>query len=267
VTVRPGFPRRRKPRPRFLLALFVVLAGCAAASTASRVLVTHDFDASAQGWLVAGDSGTVEPGFQPDGGKSGGYIYGDDEALGETWYFRAPDSVLAQLAAADGGSLGYSLKQSSTDAGFLEDDIIIEGAAGRLSYRFRAAPGTDWTDFSVTLTAAAGWRWNWNAPATEEQIRSVLVSPTRLDIRGEFRTGPDIGGLDDFVLTARGLAALDRVAPGYLMYHPAGHPISQQSARQKEEARERLLPGAGRGAYTANHPATRGGHDRSGDAR
>jgi hypothetical protein len=164
------------------------------------VLVTHDFDASAQGWLVAGDTGTVEPGFQAEGGKSGGYILGDDEALGETWYFRAPDSVLAELAAADGGSLSYSLKQSSTDAGFLEDDIILEGAAGRLSYRFRTAPGTDWTDFSVTLTAAAGWRWNWNAPATEEQIRSVLANPIRLDIRGEFRTGPDVGGLDDFVL-------------------------------------------------------------------
>jgi hypothetical protein len=183
-----------------LVVLLVVLAGCAAANTTNRVLVTHDFDASAQGWLVASDTGTVEPGFQAEGGKSGGYISGDDEALGETWYFRAPDSVLAELPGADGGSLSYCLKQSSADAGFLEDDIIIEGPAGRLSYRFRTAPGTDWTDFSVTLTAAEGWRWNWNAPATQEQIRSVLANPTHLDIRGEYRTGPDVGGLDDFVL-------------------------------------------------------------------
>ena len=184
------------------IILIAALAGCAAVSTSRTALVTHDFDASAQGWVVAGDTGTVEPGFQPDGGKSGGYIFGDDEALGETWYFRAPASVLAQLPDAVGGTLRYSLKQSSTDAGFLEDDIIIEGPAGRLSYRFRTAPGTDWTDFSVELTAAAGWRWNWNAPTTEEQIRSVLANPTRLDIRGEYRTGSDVGGLDDVVLTS-----------------------------------------------------------------
>ena len=76
------------------------------------------------------------------------------------------------------------------------------GAAGRLSYRFEYAPGTAWTDFSVPLSASANWRWNWNARATEAQIRSVLSRPFRLDIRGEYRTGDDIGGLDHFVLTA-----------------------------------------------------------------
>jgi hypothetical protein len=189
-------------RGLFLAAAVAALAGCAGAGMSSRALVSHDFETSPQGWLVAGDTGTVEPGFSPDAGKSGGHIFGDDEALGETWYFRAPDSVLAQLPAADGGTLSYSLKQSATDAGFLEDDIVIEGPPGRLSYRFGRAPGTDWTDFSVTLTADAGWRWNWNAPATQEQIRNVLANPARLDIRGEYRTGEDVGGLDDFVLRA-----------------------------------------------------------------
>jgi hypothetical protein len=50
--------------------------------------------------------------------------------------------------------------------------------------------------------ASAGWRWNWNARATQDQIKSVLAAPTRLEIRGEFRTGPDVGGLDTFVLMA-----------------------------------------------------------------
>jgi hypothetical protein len=191
---------------RSLLALViaaVTLAGCAASGTSSGALLGHHFDSSAEGWLVAGDTGTVQPGFRSDGGRSGGYIFGDDEALGETWYFRAPESVLAQLPAAAGGTLSYSLKQSATDAGFVEDDIVIEGPAGRLSYRFGIAPGNNWTDFAVPLTAEAGWRWNWNAPATQAQIRNALANPTRLDIRGEYRTGEDVGGLDDFVLRAR----------------------------------------------------------------
>ena len=185
-----------------LIGLAAALTGCTLAGlAASRTLIAHRFDTSAEGWLIAGDSGVVPPVSYSDG-EQGGFIVGDDEPLGETWYFRAPGSLLAQLSAAEDGVLAYRLKHSSTDAGFLEDDIVIVGPAGRLSYQFGRAPGTDWTDFSVRLSASAGWRWNWNAPATQEQIRSVLGNPTRLDIRGEFRTGPDLGGLDDVVLAA-----------------------------------------------------------------
>lgn len=144
----------------------------------------------------------IEPAFQLSGGNPGGYIFSDDEAVGETWYFRAPESVVTQLPAAERGVLRYSLKQSSIDAGFPEDDIVIVGPAGRLSYRFDHSPGTAWTDFSVRLSASAGWRWNWKARATQDQIRSVLVAPTRLELRGEYRTGPDVGGLDTFALIA-----------------------------------------------------------------
>jgi hypothetical protein len=56
----------------------------------------------------------------------------------------------------------------------------------------------------VKITAGAGWRWNWSAPASQEQIRSVLANPTSLEIRGEYHTGPDEGALDNVVLRAGG---------------------------------------------------------------
>jgi alkaline phosphatase D len=170
-----------------------------------RTLVEHDFTASAQGWVISGDTGATEPVFHPSGGSPGGHISHVDEALGETWYFRAPDGVLRQLAAAENGTLSYSVKQSSDDTGFLEDDVIIVGPAGRLSFRFGTSPGTAWTSFSVKLAASAKWRWNWNALATQEQIRSVLANPTSLEIRGEYHTGPDEGALDTVVLRSGGL--------------------------------------------------------------
>jgi hypothetical protein len=173
-------------------------------SPQGRTLAEHDFTASAQGWVVSGDTGQTEPVFHPLGGNPGGHISHVDEAVGETWYFRAPDSVLRQLAAAENGTLSYSLKQSSDDTGFLDDDVIIVGPAGRLSFRFGTSPGTGWTPFSVKLTAAAGWRWNWNAPATQEQIHRVLTNPTSLEIRGEYHTGPDEGALDNVVLRSGG---------------------------------------------------------------
>ena len=185
-----------------VLALTAAGCGGTGAST-DRTLVAHDFSTSAEGWVIAGDTGVVAPTFHADDGNPGGYISNEDEAVGETWYFRAPAQLLEQLALAEPGILSYSLRQSSTDAGFVDDDVIITGPAGRLSYRFGTAPGTDWTEFSVELSAASGWRWNWNQPATAEQIRRVLAQPTSLEIRGEYRTGPDVGGLDGFALIVR----------------------------------------------------------------
>jgi hypothetical protein len=192
----------RQPVTAVFPALVVVLASCGQPAT-GRQLIVHDFSTSAEGWQIAGDTGPTAPVFHPSGGRSGGYISNTDEAVGETWYFQAPGSVLAELAAAEGGRLEYSLRQDAADAGFADDDIVIVSPAGRLSYRFDYAPGTDWTDFSVQLSAAANWRWNWNAPATEEQIRSVLIRPSRLEVRGEYRTGDDVGAMDRFALTSR----------------------------------------------------------------
>jgi alkaline phosphatase D len=186
----------------------VLIAGFLGASVATqsdgRIIVRHDFSTAAQGWLVSGDTGLAAPEFHATGGHPGGYISNEDEALGETWYFRAPDEVLKRMAEAEHGTLTYDLRQSAAEPGFLDDDVVFVGPAGRLSYRFRATPGTDWTNLSVAFSASAGWRWNWNAVATQEQIRRVLDNPTSLEIRGEYYTGPDIGGLDNVVLRAGG---------------------------------------------------------------
>jgi hypothetical protein len=183
-------------------ALVCLLGGRAQSSPQERTLVAYDFDSSVHGWLVSGDTGLTEPQLHATGGHPGGYISHVDEAVGETWYFRAPDSVLRALPAAEHGTLSYRLKQSADVPSVLDDDVIIHGPAGRLSFRFATSPGTDWTPFTVKFTSGAGWRWNWNAPASQEQIRSVLANPTSLEIRGEYQTGPDEGALDTVVLRA-----------------------------------------------------------------
>src|SRR5262245_2101051 len=180
-------------RTKFTAIIGVVIATAGVVASAGRTLVSHDFNTSPNGWIVAGDTGDVQPTVRHTGGKEGGYIFNVDEAAGETWYFRAPADVLKALVLAENGTLSYSLKQSDLDAGFPDDDVVIVGRPGRLSFRFDRAPGTDWTDFSIKLSASAGWRWNWNQTPTDEQFRSVLADPLRLEIRGEYRTGPDEG--------------------------------------------------------------------------
>ena len=66
--------------------------------------------------------------------------------------------MLIALSAAEHGTLTYRLKQSADVVGIFEDDVVIVGPAGRLSFRFRTSPGTDWTSFSVKLRAGEGWR-------------------------------------------------------------------------------------------------------------
>ena len=194
--------RQLSPFAFCILSLAFVMAGYPAiAQTQSGVvLVSHDFKDSAQGWHIAGDTGTVIPMFSASGGHPDGCITGVDEAIGETWYFRAPESVLQQLPAAVNGTISFSVKQSGSQVSIIDDDVVIIGAAGRLSYRFQTAPGTNWTDLSVRLVESDGWTWNWNRRATQAQINSVLAAPTGLDIRGEYVTGADEGSLDNFLL-------------------------------------------------------------------
>ena len=72
------------------VALVCLIGWRAQSSPPERTLVAHDFESSAQGWLVSGDTVTSEPQLHAAGGDPGGYISHVDEALGETWYFHAP---------------------------------------------------------------------------------------------------------------------------------------------------------------------------------
>ena len=163
-----------------------------------RLIVSSEFTESAEGWRVSGDSVTTDAIFEPDGGAPGGCITGIDEALGETWYFRAPESVVRRLPAAVNGTLTFSLRQSGQNMSLIDDDVVIVGPAGRLSFRLENPPGNAWTDYSVSLRDTAGWTYNWNTPATQAQIDAVLTAPTRLEIRGEYVTGEDRASLDNF---------------------------------------------------------------------
>src|SRR5215208_2649793 len=115
----------REPSPFAfcILNLALVVAGypAAAQTPTGSVLVSHDFNQSAQGWQIARDTGTLDAMFTMSGGHPGGCITGVDEALGETWYFRAPLSVLKQLPAAVHGTISFSLKQSSSQVSLVDD--------------------------------------------------------------------------------------------------------------------------------------------------
>ena len=190
---------------RLLWALpFIALAfDVAGAQTRNGpTLARHDFTDSAQGWSISGDSVTAPPSSPRPADTRAAALPEGMRPWARPGIFTPQPPCCSNCPPRWTGGSAFSLKQSGTAVSLIDDDIVIVGPAGRLSYRFPTGPGTDWRDYSVRLSASEGWTWNWNARATQIQIQSVLSGPTRLEIRGEYVTGDDEGSLDNFMLTA-----------------------------------------------------------------
>jgi hypothetical protein len=193
-------PFRRRVRLALLTAIACSLGP--ASAIAKVATISSTFDADAEGWTIAGDGNG--PTWVYSGDVGGGYISSRDLGQGVYWYFRAPSRFLGNKSAAYGQTLTFLLKQSATDSqGSSEPDVILTGAGLTLVYDATPNPGTDWTAYTIPLTGAAGWKKTnlSGAVVTESELRDVLASLTDLKIRDEFRSGPDTGSLDNFVMT------------------------------------------------------------------
>jgi hypothetical protein len=162
------------------------------------------FDYNDEGWKVTGDvkNAFARPDYHDAGGHPGGFLSATDETTGGVWYWSAPDKFLGSKKEAFHQKLQYELKQSDTDNPFEAPDIILEGKDLTLVYKFPLHPDTNWTFFSVVLSSGAGWKKSDlnGSPASDEDIRMALSDLTSLKIRGEFRTGPDVGSIDNVCL-------------------------------------------------------------------
>lgn len=188
------------------LVTVVALAGC----TGGPETVTSTFDDGTEGWTVVGDAqgGQVEPTHVAEGGNPGGYLKATDDTAGGVWYWNASRAYLGDKSAYSSGTLSFDLNQSATDSQFDSPDVILESNDTRLGHDFGNAsthPGTDWTGYEVSLSADDGWtNLETDEPATQEEFDEVLSNLNEIWIRGEYRTGSDVGGLDNVELSGQG---------------------------------------------------------------
>jgi laminin B (domain IV) len=157
------------------------------------------FDADDEGWTISGDAqaGAVEPNFAADGGNPGGFISADDDVAGGVWFFKAPEQFGGDASAAYGGTLEFDMLITEVVEPFAAPDVILASADRTLVFDLPADPGTDWTHQVVPLDEAVWLDSLTSVPPTQEEFLSVLASVERLQIRGEFNTGPDTGSLDN----------------------------------------------------------------------
>ncbi len=174
-------------------------------------IAVENFDGEEEGgWLVLGDAqGESEfPTLQKTGGNPGGYMEAVDDAVGGVWYWAAPETfrkaVSDRWSSGDGRSraaLTFDLRQSALDSPFEDEDVIFSNGTLSLSFNHNRPPEIGWTSYKVSLDVSKGWvNDEFGEAASEEEMEKVLGNLEKLWIRGEFRTGPDTGGIDNVII-------------------------------------------------------------------
>ncbi|GAB2533243.1 hypothetical protein GCM10027085_25150 [Spirosoma aerophilum] len=136
--------------------------------------------------------------YSSTGGNPDGYLEGID--TGENaWYFVAPTRFINEAKFSYGRTLSFDLKQSATDDQVHFADLILTDSLTTLTFNTPDHPKTTWTHYAVKLDECQGWKKG-KTKATQADIQAVLKNLKALHIRGEFRAGPDIGGLDNVSL-------------------------------------------------------------------
>ncbi|WP_435365135.1 laminin B domain-containing protein [Haloarchaeobius sp. DYHT-AS-18] len=179
------------------------------------------FETTTEGWTVVGDvqDGSVFPDRKSGDGDTGSYLSAEDDTTGDVWYWVAPRSFRGSKSPYIGGTLSFSLRQSTTEDQFDAADVVLASDEQVLYHDFgdeTAHPGTDWTRYDVPLTPDA-WlqeteaggvsdvpddgRLDRSEPADRETFESVLGSVETLHIRGEYVDGSDVGDIDSVALT------------------------------------------------------------------
>lgn len=195
MTPRPG-QTRNDPQvhaARFSwLLLALALAGC------SDEIASSDFEASADGWTMAGDVAPA-PELRATGGNPGGCICGTDLMESDIWYFVAPSKYLGNVSRAYGKHLTWDIKGSSQFYLIKGRDVVMQGPGVSIIFNVDNAPGLDWTTYRATLDDKSGWKLDTPSQpdATADDIKSVLQNLHSLRIRGEFIDGPDRECLDN----------------------------------------------------------------------
>jgi len=194
------------------LIFFVVITVCVVQFRIfDPPIAVENFDGEEEGgWLVVGDAQGESklPAIQKSGGNPGGYMEAVDDAVGGVWYWAAPESfrktVSGRWSSGDGrsrASLTFDLKQSAVDSSFEDEDVILSDGTLSLFFKHDRAPETGWTSYQIPLAVSSGWiNEETGEAASEEEMEKVLGKLEKLWIRGEFRTGPDTGGIDNVVI-------------------------------------------------------------------
>ncbi len=161
------------------------------------------FNKNDEGWTIVGDAqeNSAKPDYETKSGNPDGYIWADDNATGGVWYWSAPEKFLGDRSSSYNEKLTFSLKQSSVDNQFDDNDIILFSNEQQIVFNTSINPDTSWTDYSVKLNEEI-WKYSTSDEnsVSKKDFIEILSKLTGIYIRGEYIEGNDTGGLDNVIL-------------------------------------------------------------------
>jgi hypothetical protein len=171
-------------------------------SAKAQTFVAETFESGINGWSIFNDANG--PIIDPAGGNPGACLKAVDQGRGIYWGFLASPAFLGDRSCAYGGTLAWQHKTTIPGAAApVEPDVRIDGAGLILVFDLPSPATAGWIDRRVTLNESAGWRRDsLSGPTpTRDEFRRVLASITAIRFRGEFASGPDIGWIDNVLLS------------------------------------------------------------------
>ena len=166
--------------------------------------IGSDFETTMEGWRIQGDAqgGSTFPNHEASGGNPGKCLSAVDDVQGGVWYWVAPAQFTGGKSAYLGGELTFDIYQNNRSSQFHARDVVISNGETDLVYDFGgfdSHPQTDWTSYTVPLSAGDGWTVGSldGEAATKAQFETVFADVRKLAIRGEYVTGADTGYLDN----------------------------------------------------------------------
>ncbi|HKQ49675.1 MAG TPA: S8 family serine peptidase [Phycisphaerae bacterium] len=152
---------------------------------------------------------TVLP--QPIEGNPGGYISASDDFSNVDFYFRAPAAFVGDQSAHFGEDLWFDVKTGGADYCdpsyflFSPNILILEPNTGPpiAHHGPSCFPLNTWMRVRIPLDESAGWHHICDSsPLAPGELFSVLKDLKWLDIKGEYASGFDTGGLDNVCFRA-----------------------------------------------------------------
>lgn len=180
---------------------FLMLGAFGSAQAAG---VASTFDTNSDGWFVSDYLGNGSAAVAWSAGT-----IGTNDQFGET-SFHAPEKFNGDKSSFYGSSLSFDLEEATKDSGANAYYTLIIASGADVLYWYGGAPLPTFTSFSALLSSTdtrwrlggTGFNPGSGVAPTAAQFQSILANVTRLQINGEFTTGPDNTHLDNVILGA-----------------------------------------------------------------
>ena len=170
----------------------------------SMEAAADDFEFGPNGWSILRDAELL---WGETFGNDSAGIRGVDDAAGRSFSFLAPERYLADQSDMQGKSMVFDLRSSAAIGGgnSFEDGgnvLVLAGGTTEARFRLDALPiiGDVWRTHAIPLVPSPAWTDPEGTPLAADAFGRVLASVSRVQIRGEYRSGGEVTSLDNVVL-------------------------------------------------------------------